>query len=285
MEEVILGNGSVEIVEQIAEAYLEPGDEAIVGWPAFFKYDIAIRIMGGKVVPVPLRQWRHDLPAMKRAITPATRLIFIPNPNNPTGTMVTASEVAEFLDGVPEGVVTVFDEAYFEYIDREDYPDTIAYVREGRDVIVLRTFSKIYGLAGLRIGYGMAKAELIQPLNIVRETFNTNSVAQEAARASIDDLDHVIRSRENNMRGMSVLCDGFDKLGLKYVPSVANFVLVDFGVDVEGVFKELLRRGIIVRPMELYGLPTMARITVGKEGENERVVKAVAGYMRDAERG
>ena len=284
MEEVVLGNGSVEIVEQITEAFLDPGYEAIVGNPAFFKYDIAIRIMGGKVVDVPLKDWTHDLVAMSEAVTPRTRLIFIPNPNNPTGTMVTAAEVESFLNGLPEGVITVFDEAYYEYIEREDYPDTLAYVKEERDIIVLRTFSKIYGLAGLRIGYGIAKEELTQPLNVVRETFNTNAVAQEAALASFGDRSHVIRSRESNERGMKVLYEGLDAMGLRYIPSVANFVLTDFMVDVREVFQGLLRRGVIIRPMIPYGLPTMARVTVGKEGENELFLDALEDFLKERRR-
>ncbi len=280
MEEVILGNGSVEIVEQITEAYLDPGDEAIVGHPAFFKYDVAIRIMGGRVVTVPLKGWVFDLDAIRNAITPRTRLIFIPNPNNPTGTMVTEDEVKNFVDALPEGIVTVFDEAYYEYIERDDYPDMLGYVREGRDIIVLRTFSKIYGLAGFRIGYGIAKRELLAPLNVVRETFNTSSVAQAVALAAIDDRDHVVRSRESNSKGMKILYEGLEEMKMKSVPSVANFVLVDFGMDVQEVFIGLLKRGVIVRPMTPYGLPTMARVTVGKDGENEYFLDALKDYLK-----
>jgi histidinol-phosphate aminotransferase len=280
MEEVVLGNGSVEIVEQITEAYLDPGDEAIVGHPAFFKYDVAIRIMGGRVVNVPLRDWVFDLEAIKEAVTPRTRLIFIPNPNNPTGTMVTADEVKGFVSDLPEGVVVVFDEAYYEYIEREDYPNTLEYVREGRDVIVLRTFSKVYGLAGFRIGYGIARQELLTPLNVVRETFNTNAVAQAVALAAIDDRDHVDMSRKSNARGMKVLFNGLEALEMKGVPSVANFILVDFGMNVQAVFTGLLKRGVIVRPMTPYGLPTMARVTVGKDGENEYFLEAMEDYLK-----
>ncbi len=280
MDEIVLGNGSVEIVEQITEAFLDPGDEAVVGNPAFFKYDIAIRIMGGRVVDVPLRDWTHDLEAMADAVTPRTRLVFVPNPNNPTGTMVTAGEVETFLDSLPPGVITVFDEAYHEYIEREDYPNSLAYVRKGRDVIVLRTFSKVYGLAGMRIGYGLAKEEIIRSLNVVRETFNTNSVAQAAALASLEDKDYVITSREINEREMIVLCEGLDRISISYVPSQANFVLVDFGLDVREVFQGLLERGVIVRPMTPYGLPTMARVTVGKEGENERFLDSLEDFLK-----
>lgn len=280
MDQIVLGNGSVEIVEQITEAFLDPGDEAVVGNPAFFKYDIAIRIMGGRVVDVPLKDWTHDLEAMADAVTPRTRLVFIPNPNNPTGTMVTAGEVETFLNSLPPGVVTVFDEAYHEYIEREDYPDSLAYVRKGSDVIVLRTFSKVYGLAGMRIGYGLAKEEIIRSLNVVRETFNTNSVAQAAALASLDDKDYVITSREINETEMKVMCEGLDLMSISYVPSQANFVLVDFGMDVREVFQGLLERGVIVRPMTPYGLPTMARVTVGKEGENERFLDALEDFLK-----
>ncbi len=284
MNEIVLGNGSVEIVEQITEAFLDPGDEAIVGNPAFFKYDIAIRIMGGRVVDVPLKERTHDLEAMADAVTPRTRLIFIPNPNNPTGTMVSSRDVIAFLDALPEGVVTVFDEAYYEYIERVDYPDTPALVREGKDVILLRTFSKIYGLAGMRIGYGVAREELIRPLNVVRETFNTNSIAQQAALASLDDQEHVFRSRESNERGMKIMRDGLDLMGVSYIPSVSNFLLVDFGLDVKEVFENLLTRGVIVRPMTPYGLDTMARVTVGKEGENERFLDALEDYLKRIKR-
>jgi histidinol-phosphate aminotransferase len=194
--------------------------------------------------------------------------------------MVSAEAVDAFLSRLPRGVVTVFDEAYYEYIVRDDYPDTPAFVREGRDVIVLRTFSKAYGLAGLRIGYGMAKPELIAALNVVRETFNTNAVAQAAALAALEDVEHVVRSRECNDRGMKVLTDGLEARGIVYVPSVANFVLVDFATEIGPVFRGLLERGIIVRPMTPYGLPTMARVTVGREGENEAFLDALDDYRK-----
>jgi len=284
MEEVVLGNGSVEIVEQITEAFLDPGDEAVVGNPAFFKYDIAVRIMGGRVVDVPLLDWTHDLDEMSAAVTPRTRVIFLPNPNNPTGTMVGADAVDRFLSRLPDGVVMVLDEAYYEYIVRDDYPDTIRYVREGRDVIVLRTFSKAHGLAGLRIGYGMAKGELTAALNVVRETFNTNAVAQAAALAALEDEAHVVRSRECNERGMKVLTEGLEARGFAFVPSVANFILADFGVDIAPVFQGLLERGIIIRPMTPYGLPTMARVTVGRVGENEAFLAALDEYRDQEER-
>ena len=268
----------------ITGASLAPGDAGVVGDPALFKYDVAARSMGGRVVGVPLRDGTHDLEAMAAAVTPRTRIIFLPNPNNPTGTMVGAEAVEHFLARLPDGVVTVFDEAYYEYIVRDDYPDTIRYVREGRDVIILRTFSKAHGLAGLRIGYGMAKRELTAALNVVRETFNTNAVAQAAAIAALGDEAPVGRSLERNELGMKILTAGLEARGLAFVPSGANFVLADFGTAIVPVFRGLLERGIIVRPMTPYGLPTMARVTVGREGENEAFLAALDEYRDQEER-
>lgn len=278
-DHIILGNGSVEIVQQITEAYLNPGDEVIVGWPAFFKYIIATQIMGGTVVRVPLRDMRYDLQAMADAAGSKTRIIFIANPNNPTGTMVTGDEVSAFMAKIPEGVIVVFDEAYREYIEDEDYPDSMKYLREGKNIIILRTFSKIYGLAGLRIGYGIARPDIISYLNRVREAFNTNSLAQIAALHALDDQKHLERSKAHNREERAHLTKGLKELGLGLSPSVANFILADLGRDATSLHNRLLEEGIIVRPMGMYELPTCMRITIGKKNENNRLLEVLSSIL------
>lgn len=278
-DSIILGNGSVEIMEQIAAAFLDPGDGTVVGWPSFFKYVIVTQIMGGTLTRVPMVDMRYDLPSMAEVIGPGTRLVFIANPNNPTGTMVTAEEVAAFLDLVPEHVIVVFDEAYYEYIERHDYPDSMAYVREGRNVIILRTFSKIYGLAGMRIGYGIAKPEIIASLNRVRETFNTNSLAQVAALHALDDREHVEKSIGQNRDERARLTRELRGLGLTPTPSVTNFILTDMGRDAADLYTNLLREGVIIRPMKMYDLPDTMRITVGTADENDRLLEGLAKVL------
>ncbi len=276
---IVLGNGSVEIMEQIAAAYLDPSDGTVIGWPSFFKYVIVSQIMGGTMTRVPMIDMRYDLPALADAVGPGTRLVFIANPNNPTGTMVTADEAASFLDSIPEGVVVVFDEAYYEYIERDDYPDTMAYMREGRNVIILRTFSKIYGLAGLRIGYGIARPDIIASLNRVRETFNTNSLAQVAAFHALDDREHVEKTLRQNREERARLMRELSGLGLDPTPSVTNFLLTDMGRDATDLYSNLLREGVIIRPMKMYDLPNAMRITVGTAGENDRLLEGLAKVL------
>jgi histidinol-phosphate aminotransferase len=219
----------------------------------------------------PLKQWRHDLQAMADAITDRTRLLFLCNPNNPTGTMVRADEVEVLLSRVPAHVVVVFDEAYFEYVRDPQFPDSMAYVKQGRNVIVLRTFSKIYGLAGLRIGYGVTTAEITNILNRVRPPFNANSLAQRAALAALGDDEHVARSRAVNGAGMEQMVKGLTALGFAPIPSEANFVYVDVGRDGRAVFEAMLREGIIVRHIE----GRMVRVTIGLEEENREFLAAL----------
>jgi histidinol-phosphate aminotransferase len=266
-------------MEQIAAAFLDPADGTVVGWPSFFKYVIVTQIMGGTLTRVPMVDMQYDLPGMADVIGPGTRLVFIANPNNPTGTMVTAEEMAAFLDLVPEHVIVVFDEAYYEYIERNDYPDSMAYVREGRNVIILRTFSKIYGLAGMRIGYGIAKPEIIASLNRVRETFNTNSLAQVAALHALDDRKHVERSIRQNREERARLTRELSGLGLIPTPSVTNFILTDMGRDAADLYTNLLREGVIIRPMKMYDLPDAMRITVGTPDENDRLLERLAKVL------
>jgi len=260
-EEIILGNGSTEIVELICEAFLNPGEKVVTGWPAFFKYRIAVRIMDGVPVEVPLKDHTHDLDAMYDAIDKYTRIVFIADPNNPTGTLLDKDRLADFIEKVPENIIIVVDQAYYEYIPPEKRIDVNKYIREGRNLIVLRTFSKIYGLAGLRVGYGFARPEITAEMNKVREAFNCSSLAQDAATAALQDDDFVRETLKMNQTALRAMYHGFDELGLEYVPSATNFVLVDFKRDGAEMFVELLKRGVIVRPMKGYDLPESARIS------------------------
>jgi histidinol-phosphate aminotransferase len=271
-DHIILGNGSDEILGLLARTFLAPGDEAVMADQTFVIYKMEVTAAHGNAVTVPLKQWRHDLAAMAEAITPRTRLLFLCNPNNPTGTMVSAEEVARLFLRIPEHVIVVFDEAYFEYVRSSDFPDSMTYVKQGRNAIVLRTFSKIYGLAGLRIGYGVTTPEITNFLNRVRPPFNANSIAQRAALAALDDDEHVSRSRAVNQAGMEQVVKGLSALGFAPIPSEANFVYVDVGREGRQVFEALLRQGIIVRHIE----GRMVRVTIGQPEENQAFLTALA---------
>jgi len=271
-ENVILGNGSNEIIEFLGHAFLQPGDEVVTARHAFAVYGLVAQLFGAKTVEVPDPGFVHDLPAMLAAITPRTKLVFIANPNNPTGTMVSKEAIEEYMKHVPEHVITVFDEAYFEFVSNP--PDVLEYVREGRNVVVMRTFSKIQGLANLRIGYGLAPAPLAEVLQKTRQPFNANGIAQEGAAAGIADDEHIARTREVTNAGRAYLQSAFFELGLEYVPSVANFVLVRVGNGDE-IFKALLRKGIIVRSMRSYKLPEWIRVSVGTMPQNHAFIEAL----------
>jgi histidinol-phosphate aminotransferase len=270
-DHVILGNGSDEILGLLARTFLAPGDEAVMADQTFVIYKMEVTAAHGKPVIIPLKQWRHDLQTMASAITDRTKLLFVCNPNNPTGTMVSAAEVELLLSRVPAHVVIVFDEAYFEYVRSEQFPDSMSYVKQGRNVIVLRTFSKIYGLAGLRIGYGVTTAEITNFLNRIRPPFNANSLAQRAALAALGDDEHVAQSRMANEAGLGQMVKGLTELGFVPVPSEANFVYVDIGRDGRAVFEALLREGVIVRHIE----GRMIRVTIGLEEENREFLAAL----------
>lgn len=272
IEHLILGNGSDELLGLLARAFLAPGDEAIMADPTFIIYKMEVTAAHGRAVVVPLKNWTHDLEAMARAITPRTRLLFICNPNNPTGTMVSADEVANLMMAVVRSdVIVVFDEAYYEYVREPRFPDTVSYVREGKNVVVLRTFSKIFGLAGLRIGYGITTPEIANILNRIRPPFNANSLAQHAAVAALGDEDHVARSRAVNAQGMEQVSEGLKMLGLAPIPSQTNFLYFDVGRDGRQVFEALLRQGIIVRHIG----GTMLRVTIGLADENAAFLEAL----------
>jgi histidinol-phosphate aminotransferase len=269
-EQVILGNGSDEILGLLARTFLTPGDEAIMADHTFVIYKMEVTAVHGKPVVVPLVDWAYDLESMVCAVTPRTRLLFLCNPNNPTGTMVSAEMVDRLMAKVPEDVIVVFDEAYFEYVRNPQFPDAMAYVKQGRNAIVLRTFSKIYGLAGLRIGYGVSTPEIIDFLNRVRPPFNVNSLAQKAALAALGDDEHVAKSRAVNTAGMEQMEQGLRALGVIPIPSETNFLYFDAKRDGRLVFEALLRAGIIVRHID----GTMLRVTIGQPDENAAFLQA-----------
>ena len=268
-ENVVLGNGSNEIIEFLGHAFLRPGDEVLTARHAFAVYTLMAQLFGAKTVEVPDPAFTHDLEAMLVSISRRTRQIFIANPNNPTGTMVGQREIDRFMDRVPDEVLVIFDEAYYEFLDNP--PDVLKFVRAGRNVVVMRTFSKIQGLAGLRIGYGVASRELAEVLQKTRQPFNVNSIAQAAALAGIQDEEHMRKTRELTKEGREFLQREFSSMNLEFVPSSANFVLVRVG-DGDEVFRALLRRGLIIRAMRSYKLPEWVRVSVGTTDQNERFI-------------
>ena len=276
---IILGNGSNEIIELATRTFLRPGDDAVMADQAFVIYQMVVQAAGGVPRPIPLRRHTHDLDAIAAAITPATRIVFLANPNNPTGTIYKRDEWEDFLASVPPTVLVVADDAYADYVDDPDYPDSLTYQRQDRLLLTLRTFSKIYGLAGLRIGYGVGPLPLVEVLNRTRQPFNVNALAQVAALAALEDEAHVARTRENNRAGLAFLGAGCERLGRAYVPSWANFLLVEVG-DGARVYEELLRRGVIVRPMDVYGMPHHLRVTVGLPEENERFIASLEEVLK-----
>lgn len=275
-EQVVLGNGSNDVLEVAARTFLAPGDEVVFSQYAFVVYRLVSQAIGASMVEVPAREdLSHDLDAIAAAITDKTRVVFLANPNNPTGTMFNAGEWDAFLRKVPGHVLLVVDEAYAEYVGDETYPDHWKALSAGRDILITRTFSKIFGIAGLRVGYGVTSAGNANYMNRVRQPFNTNLVAQAAARAALEDHEFVRRSREVNARGIHYLRAHLEKRGLKVTPSWGNFVLVDLGRPAMPVYDGLLRRGVIVRPMGGYGLPNSLRITVGTTEELHHLAKAL----------
>jgi histidinol-phosphate aminotransferase len=276
-ENVILGNGSNEVIEFLGHAFLNPGDDVITFEYAFIIYKLLAAAFAARTIELPSPNFQQDLGATLDAITPKTRLIFIPNPNNPTGTLISQRAIDNFMSRVPKNIVVVFDEAYFEFLD--DPPDTLQYVREGRNVLVLRTFSKIHGLAGLRIGYGVATADLIEILHKTRQPFNVNSIAQAGALAALEDDAHLRETKRVIDEGRAYLQEQFSEMQIPFVPAVANFVMVNVG-DGCALFEKLLRRKIIVRPLKGYGLREWVRVTVGTMEENKRLIAAFREVRR-----
>ncbi|MDD3650597.1 histidinol-phosphate transaminase [Immundisolibacter sp.] len=278
-DQLVLGNGSNEILQLVARAFLNPGDEVVVAQYAFAIFTTEAVSAGGRVVTVPARDWGADLPAMRAAVGERTRLVFLANPNNPTGTWHRAAELLAFLESLPEHVVVVLDEAYCEYVSEPDYPNGLAWLSRFPNLIVSRTFSKIYGLAGLRLGYGVASVEMADLLNRLREPFSVNNLALAAGVAALADEEHVARSRELNAQGLTQLADACRRLGLDFIPSVGNFIAVDVGRPAGPVYEALLREGIIVRPLAPYGMPRHLRITIGTPQQMQRLLAALPNAL------
>jgi histidinol-phosphate aminotransferase len=274
LEQVVLGNGSNDILELATQAFLRPGDEAVYAQHAFAVYPLATQARGGKGIAVPARDLGHDLAAMRAAVTERTRIVFVANPNNPTGTWLAPDAVRAFVASMPPEVLIVLDEAYNEYLEPSQQADSAAWLPAHPNLLISRTFSKAYGLAGLRVGYGLADASVAGMLNRVRQPFNVNSVAQAAGIAALADRGYVEESARLNRAGLAQLMQALDRMGVGYAPSHANFLLVHAG-DAGSVYEALLRQGVIVRPVANYGLPEHLRVSVGLPAENERFLAAL----------
>ncbi len=275
---LILGNGSNELIEFVGHAFLEPGAEVVVSQYCFAVYPIVTSLFSAKLVTVPAKNHGHDLPAMLAAVTPRTRIMFVANPNNPTGTLASRNEVVDLVNAIPDDVLLVMDEAYIDFL--EDPVDLASLVVSGgrKNLLLMRTFSKIFGLAGLRIGYGIGHPALIAALEKIRQPFNINSLAQAAAMAALDDHEHLGRTRANNRAGLRYLETELRRMKIEFVPSAANFVLLRVG-NGGHVFAELQKRGVIARPMGGYGLGEWIRVTVGTPAENERFIAALGEVL------
>ena len=278
-DQLIFGNGSNEIIELAVRTFMQPGDEAVMAHQAFVIYRLVVQAAGGHARVVPLYDFTHDLEAMARAITPRTRVVFLANPNNPTGTIYRKREWEVFLQRLSPRVLLIVDEAYFEYVRDADYPDSLTYHGEGRVLLTVRTFSKLYGLAGLRIGFGIGTAEIIGFMHRIRQPFNVNSAAQWAALEALEDQDHVKQSLEVNREGMEYLTKEVARLGLEQIPTQATFILMRVG-NGQDLFQQLLRRGVIVRSMEGYDLPEYVRVTIGKMNENIKFIRELEEIIK-----
>jgi histidinol-phosphate aminotransferase len=278
-EMITLSNGCDHIIYMIGAAFINEGDEVIMAEPTFTVYESVTRIMGGRPVPVPLRNYTHDLEVMAQRIGSRTKLVFLCNPNNPTGTLVSQRALYQFLGHLSDHVILVLDEAYFDYVSEKDYPEGTSLIRDDLNLIVLRTFSKVYGLAGLRIGFAVAHGDLIGLMERVRDPFPVNRLAQAAALAALRDEDHVERVLRTNEEGKAFLYREFERLKIDYVPTQANFIFVDFNRDSREIYNALLQEGIIIRPGFIWEYPTSARITIGTMAENRRFIERLEDIL------
>jgi histidinol-phosphate aminotransferase len=280
-ENFVLGNGSDELIDVVIKTFMEADENIVTSEGTFLEYEIIAQVNERKVKKAPLRYFKYDLGAMLKLVDKKTKLIFIANPNNPTGTYVTKYEVEEFINALPSGVVVVFDEAYNAFIDVDDYPDSLSYLKKKKNIVILRTFSKAYGLAGLRLGYAIAAPELTAYLERIRQPFNVNLLAQVAGLAALDDKDFLKRTRRLTLEGKDFIYQELSRMGLGYVLSVANFILIDVGRDSREIFKSMLKFGVIVREMGQYGLANFIRVTIGTEKENRRFLRVLRKVIRE----
>ncbi|SFN08467.1 histidinol-phosphate transaminase [Marinobacter pelagius] len=285
MDQITLGNGSNDVLEVIARCFADRDSEVVFSQYAFAVYPLVTQAIGAKGVSVPAKDWGHDLDAMADAVTERTRLVFVANPNNPTGTVHTADAIEGFLAKIPEDVLVVLDEAYCEYLTGTEYPDGLELLERFPNLIVCRTFSKAWGLAALRVGYSISSPAIADILNRVRQPFNVDTVALAAATAVLGDEDYLNRSREVNTEGLKQLADGFDRMGLPYIPSAGNFIAVEVGKQALAIYHALLEHGVIVRPIAGYGMPEHLRVSVGLAKENERFLDALAEALSAAGEG
>jgi len=275
---IVLGNGSDDVMGMLTKAFLRPGDEAIMPMPSFLMYEILIRSEGAIPVPVPLSSFSIDLPAMANRVTPRTRMIFLTHPNNPTGTILTEKDFRSFVQRIPEEIVIVIDEAYVEFVRDTSSLNSMKYMASDNRIVILRTFSKAYGLAGLRVGYGLMAEEIGRLLHKIRQPFNVNSVAQAAALAALDDREFFAGTLKLVHEGLDFMYAALDRMGISYLPSQANFFLIRVG-NADDIFEKLLRKGVIVRSMTSYGFSDYIRLTIGLESENRRFLKAIEGLL------
>ena len=279
-----IGNGTTELIYLMGLTFLNQGDTFIMSESSFIMGKVVAQLMESKLVEVPMKNYRHDLDAVLREITKETKIVYIDNPMNPIGTMITQKEVSEFMEKIPPDVIVAFDEAYYDYVDRDDYPKTLKFVEEKRNVIIFRTFSKLYGLAGLRIGYCLAKEDFIEAIRRVSPPFTVNRLAQVGAAAALKDQRHRKKTRQINKSGKRFLYRFFEEMSVFYIPSETNFVTLDLEIDAQKVCERLKRRGVIVRPLTMYGKPTFIRVTVGTPKQNQKFIEAFQEILPNLKR-
>ncbi len=277
----VLGNGSDELIDVVIKTFMEADENIVTSEGTFLEYEIIAQVNDRKVKKAPLRYFKYDLTAILRLVDKKTKLIFIANPNNPTGTYVTSAEVKEFISALPQEVVVVFDEAYDTFISVNDYPDSLGYLRKKKNIIILKTFSKAYGLAGLRLGYAIAPLEIAAYLERIRQPFNVNLLAQVAGLAALEDKAFLKKTRQMTLSGKDFVYQELSRMGLGYVPSEANFILIDVGRDSQELFKACLKFGVIVREMSQYGLKNFIRLTIGTPKENRRFLRVLKKVIQE----